>query len=236
MKKAGFKAGDKVRCVDVEDTLNGCDLVLGEVYTVKAADERNVEIEKDGEKVGGFFPRRFEKVEETGHVSGPATDVQSLPRFAVGDKVRLRRCPDFGTYNVSEHQPTTGVVHMTREDGSYAHTTADELELVPTVSESARRKGIPLCTGVLDYFPAALEAVAQLSKAGNDKHNPGQPLHHARGKSMDHADCLLRHLKDRGEIDSETGLSHTVAVAWRALAMLQEELEAAGAPKARGAK
>ncbi len=103
-------------------------------------------------------------------------------------------------------------------------------------SKSAERKGIPLCTGVLDYFPAALEAVAKLSKAGNDKHAPGQPLHHARGKSMDHPDCLLRHLSERGEIDPETGLSHTVAVAWRALALLQEELEAAGAPKARGAR
>lgn len=106
----------------------------------------------------------------------------------------------------------------------------------PLPNESAKRKATPVCTGVLDYFPAALEAVARLSKAGNDKHNPGQPLHHARGKSMDHADCLVRHLMTRGEIDPETGLSHTVSVAWRALALLQEELEAAGAPLARGAK
>jgi hypothetical protein len=99
------------------------------------------------------------------------------------------------------------------------------------------RKSIPLARGVLDYFPAALAYVAQISKAGNDKHNPGEDMHHARGKSTDHADCILRHLVDRGEIDEEDGLRHSGKVAWRALALLQEELEAAGeAPLARGAR
>lgn len=94
-----------------------------------------------------------------------------------------------------------------------------------------------MASGLLDYFPAALAAVAALSKAGNDKHNPGQPLHHARGKSMDHADCIVRHLIDRGTVDPEDGIRHAVKVAWRALALLQEELEQAeGAPLPRGAK
>jgi hypothetical protein len=91
-------------------------------------------------------------------------------------------------------------------------------------------------TGVLDYFPAALAEVAKVSKAGNDKHNPGQPMHHARGKSTDHADSLLRHLVDRGGIDPDTGVRHSAEVAWRALALLQQELEDAGAPLARGAR
>jgi hypothetical protein len=95
-------------------------------------------------------------------------------------------------------------------------------------SGSAERKAIPLARGLLDYFPAALAAVAALSKAGNDKHNPGQPLHHSRGKSSDHADCIVRHLIDRGTVDTEDGIRHSVKVAWRALALLQEELEAAG--------
>ena len=102
-------------------------------------------------------------------------------------------------------------------------------------SDSSARKAIPLARGVLDYFPAALAEIAKLSQAGNDKHNPGEPLHWARGKSMDHADCILRHLIDRGKVDASSGLSHTVMVAWRALALLQEECEAAGAPLARGA-
>lgn len=100
----------------------------------------------------------------------------------------------------------------------------------------AKRKGEPLCLGVLDYFPDALSAVARLSKHANEIHNPGEPMHWSRGKSADHADCLLRHLRDRGQLDEETGMSHTVAVAWRALALLQLELEAEGAPVARGAR
>jgi len=101
--------------------------------------------------------------------------------------------------------------------------------------DSAERKAVPLCSGVLDYFPAALAAVAKLSKLGNDKHNPGEPLHWTREKSTDHADCIARHLIDRGVIDPDTGLSHTVEIAWRALALLQIEEEGRGAPKARGA-
>lgn len=87
------------------------------------------------------------------------------------------------------------------------------------------RKDLPIATGVIDYFPLALAEVARLSKAGNDQHNPGQPLHWAREKSRDHADCLMRHFIQRGTLDTD-GISHTAKVAWRALAMLQEEMEA----------
>lgn len=91
--------------------------------------------------------------------------------------------------------------------------------------ESAARKALPVCSGVLDYFPSALIRVAERSKQGNDQHNPGQPLHHARNKSSDHLDALVRHLLERD----------LVGVAWRALAALQEQEEANGAPLARGA-
>lgn len=87
------------------------------------------------------------------------------------------------------------------------------------------RKGLPIASGVLDYFPDALAGVARISKAGNDQHNPGQPLHWARGKSTDHADCIVRHLIDRGTTDVD-GEDHSGKVAWRALALYQEELEA----------
>jgi hypothetical protein len=107
----------------------------------------------------------------------------------------------------------------------------------PLPTGSKERKDVPLVRGCVDYFPAALAYVARVSKAGNDKHNPGEEMHHARGKSSDHADCIARHLVDRGAIDPEDGLRHSGKVAWRALAMLQEELEAAGeAPLARGAR
>jgi hypothetical protein len=107
-------------------------------------------------------------------------------------------------------------------------------DVLPTGSQE--RKDIPLCTGVLDYFPAALAEVAKVSKVGNDKHNPGEPLHWARGKSTDEADALVRHVIERGGIDPDTGMRHSAQLAWRALALLQKELEDAGlAPLARGA-
>lgn len=99
------------------------------------------------------------------------------------------------------------------------------VELAKAVSPgAAKRKGQPLATGVLDYFPQALIAVAELSRIGNDQHNPGQPLHWAREKSTDHADCILRHMVDRGTLDSD-GVRHSAKVAWRALALLQTEIE-----------
>lgn len=91
-------------------------------------------------------------------------------------------------------------------------------------TDPAARKNAPIARGVLDYFPDALMAVAELSRIGNEQHNPGQPMHWARGKSTDHADCILRHLIDRGTVDTD-GVRHAAKVAWRALALLQTEIE-----------
>jgi hypothetical protein len=98
-------------------------------------------------------------------------------------------------------------------------------------TDAKARKAVPLCTGVFDYFPDALAEVAIVSQAGNDQHNPGQPLHWSKHKSSDHADCLLRHQLERGTLDTD-GMRHSAKVAWRALAQLQIEIEAerAGLP------
>jgi len=100
-------------------------------------------------------------------------------------------------------------------------------------SDAAERKAIPLATGVLDYFPNALIEVAKVSHIGNQQHNPGQPLHWSRDKSTDFADTIIRHFLERGKLDSD-GMRHSAKLAWRALAMLQVELEAEGAPLSRG--
>lgn len=92
-------------------------------------------------------------------------------------------------------------------------------------AERAKRKATPLCTGVLDYFPDALAAVARVSKAGNDIHNPGQPLHWSREKSNDHPDCILRHMATRDQIDATDGETHLAHAAWRVLALLQVQQE-----------
>lgn len=109
--------------------------------------------------------------------------------------------------------------------------------------DSAARKEVPLFRGLLRYFPAAAALVARISKVGNDKHNPGEEMHHARGKSNDHADCIMRHLMDldadfgKGAGRDENGVPQVGYIAWRALALAQEWLEAnEGAPLAPGAK
>ena len=81
-----------------------------------------------------------------------------------------------------------------------------------------------MCSGVVDYFPDALAAVAEVSHAGNEQHNPGQELHWNRSKSGDFADTIMRHLVERGTRDTD-GLRHSAKLAWRALANLQVELE-----------
>ena len=85
----------------------------------------------------------------------------------------------------------------------------------PLPTDKQARKDTPIASGVLDYFPAALAEIARVSKAGNDQHNPGQPLHWARHKSTDQADCIIRHLMDRGTRDDD-GQLHSAKMAWRA--------------------
>ena len=92
--------------------------------------------------------------------------------------------------------------------------------------DSAERKTFPLYSGVLQYFPSALAKLARHSYVSNEKHNPGEPIHWARGKSDDHLDAAARHLIE-GDL---------AGLAWRALAALQLQCEADGAPVAPGAR
>jgi hypothetical protein len=112
----------------------------------------------------------------------------------------------------------------------FAPSYPEIIEMLPT--DSKARKEIPLYAGCIAYFPDALAAVAAVSKKGNDKHNPGQPLHWSREKSSDHQDCIVRHLFDAGKDGTrvdENGDLHAAALAWRALALLQLACEAKAA-------
>jgi len=100
--------------------------------------------------------------------------------------------------------------------------------MLPT--DAKARKNVPIFSGVLRYFPDALAAVAELSRIGNEQHNPGKPLHWDRAKSGDECDALTRHLIEAGTIDTD-GIRHSAKVAWRALANLQKELENANTEK-----
>jgi hypothetical protein len=90
---------------------------------------------------------------------------------------------------------------------------------------ASKRKQIPIATGMLDYFPDAVAAVAAVSYVGNEQHNPGTPCHWDRSKSGDEADAMMRHFMERGKLDSD-GTRHSAKMAWRALALLQKEIEA----------
>jgi hypothetical protein len=122
-------------------------------------------------------------------------------------------------------------------------------------TDSAERKEVPINSGVLKYAPAAIAGVARISMAGNRKHNGDQPLHHARGKSSDHSDCVLRHAMDVNDIEAyikrnlDNGsaiessdyvkqlLNEASQLCWRALMWSQELHETyGGAPLAPGAK
>ena len=88
------------------------------------------------------------------------------------------------------------------------------------------RKTYPLYEGLFGYFRDALYRVARVSWVGNQQHNPGQPLHWARGKSMDHMDCAFRHAGEFDENDfSDASEEAGGALCWRVLAVYQIYLE-----------
>jgi hypothetical protein len=90
-------------------------------------------------------------------------------------------------------------------------------------SKAQVRKESPVFSGVMKYFPKALMEVAHVSWVGSQQHNPGKEMHWDKNKSKDNADACARHLLQAGELDDD-GLRHSAKVAWRALALLEEEL------------
>src|SRR3546814_17711213 len=91
--------------------------------------------------------------------------------------------------------------------------------------DSDARKEYPVYSEFLQYFPAAIAAIAHHSYKGNQKHNPGQTLHHDRAKSGDEPAALTSHLTE----------DDLVCMAWRPLSMLTQTLEATRAPPAPAA-
>lgn len=106
------------------------------------------------------------------------------------------------------------------------------------------RKDTPMLAGLKGYFLAALAGVARHSWRSNKTHNGDEPMHWARGKSMDHGECVDRHLSDCEEMRMHIERSNaegieahqTVAeylqecdaLAWRALAYSQIAYEKYG--------
>jgi hypothetical protein len=123
--------------------------------------------------------------------------------------------------NSGEHYTTT----MTYEQESISMFDVVEPKVIKEPTKAELRKGMPVFSGVLKYFPNALKEVAKCSKAGNDQHHPDKPLHWDMDKSKDEYDALTRHLIDHtiNPIDDD-GTLHLAKVAWRALAGLERHL------------
>lgn len=86
---------------------------------------------------------------------------------------------------------------------------------------------MPMWSGCIMYFPDAIAAVAEVSRIGNDQHNPGEPLHWAREKSTDQMNTAFRHMVDHGtgtRFDTD-GSRHLAKAIWRLMAELQLDIE-----------
>ena len=94
-------------------------------------------------------------------------------------------------------------------------------------TEDKDRKRIPIFTGFLMYFPDAVAAVAEVSRVGNEQHNPGEPLHWAREKSTDQLNTAQRHMIDHGVGNTKDtdGTYHLAKAIWRLAAELQLTIE-----------
>jgi len=196
---------------------------------------------KVGDRVRIIILSRFGKQNtkaavENPHCMGTITEINNkrdLPIVVMWDNT------EWNYYDPKDLVLTGVPINLTRyltgNDPARKKTTLPE--------KSEDRKDFPLYSGPVKYFPKALAEVAYICKIGNDKHNPGQPLHHARGKSADHADCILRHMIDmeedygKGVGRDEQGVPQVAYIAWRALALAQEWYEKHdGTPIAPGAK
>jgi hypothetical protein len=131
------------------------------------------------------------------------------------------------TYRLPDWRQLKASDWLTTVQPPYIPTRTQPMTAALTLpTDAAARKAIPVYSGFIKYFPDAIVAVAELSRIGNDQHNPGKPLFWDRSKSGDELDALSRHLTEAGTIDTD-GVRHSTKLAWRAMSNLQKELELA---------
>lgn len=169
-----------------------------------------------------------------------------MSKFKIGDRVKVVLVGPFwgreGTVT-DVHPSSISVKHI---DGTrIAWSYESSLELLPTPGcqptnaapaqeelTHAERKQRPVLTGLLDYFPDACREVAHCSHVCNEQHNPGEPMHWAKDKSIGRGDEIVRHLMDRSKVFDTDGVRVLAKAAWRALELLQRQIEAERANQA----
>lgn len=214
-----FKQGDTVRCIEASN--GGHAGIVGHEYVVAAGPGLNLKrVDREGDEYTswtGCTPGRFELVAQEQTTQDPNLKHALHERELVFNPAALALADgrDYRFAHLVPVSPTFETLEVVRK-AACPHLPADP----------AARKSFPLASGLLDYFPDALLAVAHVSQAATDQHHPGELTHWDRNKSVDEANTLMRHFLDRGTLDTD-GLRHSAKVAWRALALLQKEIEAA---------
>lgn len=90
------------------------------------------------------------------------------------------------------------------------------------------RKQRPVYEGFIKYFPDAIMECSHLSLQGNAQHGKeGDPLQWYKEKSTDEKDCIVRHLIDLSQGDTDDdGIWQEVKAMWRACANVQRKIDA----------
>lgn len=128
----------------------------------------------------------------------------------------------------AQHAGLPGRGYRLRDDGTRHQELSRPTNPKPGLPTDAdRRKQLPIFTGLLMYFPDAMLAVSEVSRIGNEQHNPGEPMHWAREKSTDQLNTALRHMMDHGvgNHHDTDGTYHLAKAIWRLAAELQLTIE-----------
>lgn len=133
------------------------------------------------------------------------------------------------------------VAEARKKAASAVAAKLDRIEAAPAGDTATAQKldtgKAPMVRGLLNYFPRALRAVAEVSAFGFDKYKVWGGWRGVQDGEARYSDALLRHFTYRagGEVfDPEAAerghkIRHAAEVAWNALAVLDLELAAAEA-------
>ena len=87
---------------------------------------------------------------------------------------------------------------------------------------------LPIGRGFMDYFPNAIEGIAEVSQFGYDKYGAWGGWRDVPDAYGRYKDALMRHLTAAaaGEMaDPESGLQHLAHAAWNILALIELSVE-----------
>lgn len=153
---------------------------------------------------------------------------ETAPSYPLSDlRIRALISDSCSLPIIGAPKPTSsGTPSGQRKTDSVGTSVKPSLSLgLPTTDKE--RKAIPVWTYLTQYFPDATLAEVAVSVAGNEQHNPGQPLHWAREKSKDQLNTAARHMWDhsRGVTKDTDGQYHLAKAIWRLKAELQLTIE-----------